>query len=413
MSGIPDDLHDTVRQRARERDPQSVARSLELEEASERDKYSCPFCTSSDALHVNPAGNYQNGEGKPAAHCFSCGETCSDTIAMAEAIGGLEHIEALEWLTGRVLQDDDASSTDPDPPKPPPPNPPSDDDGCDDTPPNEDIERRARRTRKTLEYAWQRISRDVVAPLAYPKQRGIPEALAREAGVRPLPGNYWRQLLEDIGPERAVEAGIWNVERSCVHPHSSSIMFPYWHRTESGDVEFDTLRFREPKPGALVLSLCSNSSAIPAGIAPTSPRSPYLAPDAIPRAREAGKPLYVVEGEIDALSLWRTGRFAIGVPGVQAWHDGWTKQLRGLEHVIVLGDRDDSGAGEGFVQDVRRSVQTTFGTRWKRTRFTGRIFSSPDHDDSNAFLTSFGWQHLDAMLEDLEASLESNTKAAV
>lgn len=409
---VPDDVYEAARREAREVDPKTVARRLNLESHRAAHKYRCPICGPEDGegdnLHVNSPNTYEPDGKTCAAKCFACGVTCSDTIAMAQTIGDLEHIEALEWLTGRTLHDDSSSPASGQTKTTPSPSP--DADGCDDDSPAEaEIEARAHRARETLRVCWERLTRDVVAPLAYLETRGIPEPLAREAGVRPLPGNYWRRLLEDIGPERAVEAGIWNVERSCSHPYSSCIAFAYWHRTEDGSIEFDTLRFREPKPSAPVLSVCSNSSHIPSDIAPTSPRSPYLAPDAVPAARESNDPLYVVEGEIDALSLWRTGRYVVGTPGAHSWQDEWTEQLRGVPRVIGLGDQD--GAGADLVRDVRTSIEATFGAGWKRRRFTGRVFDV--EGDSNDFLTSFGWQRLDAVLEDLEASLEGNKKAAV
>jgi hypothetical protein len=348
--------------------------------------------------------------------CHGCGFT-GDAIVLFNEVAGLRYdVDSNEGrlAAGAELADyqgldpyvDDADELDP-PERADSPEPER------DRPDPEEIERRRSRARNTLHYCWKRLSWDLVAPLAYLQTRDIPEALARDAGVRPLAGNHWRRVLKDVGPERAVEAGIWNVNYSCAHPHSSVMAFAYWHRLEDGTVEFDTLRFREPRPGANVFSICSNSEVIPKGIAPTSPRSPYLAADAIPAARESRSPLYIVEGEIDALSLWRVGRYAVGAPGARSWRDDWTEQLQGLEHVIVLGDRDDNNRGEMFVRDVRSSVEDTLGVGWKRRHFIGRMFGSSNYDDSNEFLCSFGWQRLDTVLEDLEASLEGNKKAAV
>jgi len=416
---IPNDLHDKARQDARERDPQDVARQLGLDSASKQHKYSCPFCPSSDAFHVNGDKYAPDGGGRPAAKCFSCGETCSDTIALLEKVDGLDYPDALERLTGRNLRDHNSPSGANSPetsrdascdgrphdvdgtPEP--------DGGADsnaNSPPSEaEIAERARRARQTLRDGWQRMGRDVVAPLAYLQTRGIPRDLARDAGVRPLPASYWRDLLEDIGPERAVDAGIYNVDGGYAHPSSSSMAFAYWHRTEEG-VEFDTLRFREPRPGAPVLSVCSNSGAIPGEVAPTMPRSPYLAPDAVPAAIEEGEPLYIVEGEIDTLSLWGCGRYAVGAPGAHSWRDEWCEGWRDVPHIIALGDGD--GAGEDLVQDVRTAALNTLGSRWTRRHFKGVTFDL--EGDANDYLQAYGADQLDSLLERLERSVREQTE---
>lgn len=421
---IPDDLHDDARHDARRCDPQKVARQLGLDSASEQHKYSCPFCSSSDAFHVNGEKYAPDGGGRPAAKCFSCGETCNDTIDLLEKVDGCDYLDALEELSSYQLRDrtspsgadtsgaspstaDTSTERDVDGRHGEPSSP-----DTNDSPTEAEIAERARQARQTLRDAWQRLDRDVVAPLAYLKTRGIPRDLARWAGVRPLPANYWRDLLEDIGPKRAVDAGIYNVDGGHAHPSSSSMAFAYQYRTEEG-VEFDTLRFREPRDGKgdeedesiPVLSVCSNASCTPGEVAPTMPRSPYLAPFAVPAAIEEGSPLYVVEGEIDTLSLWRCGRHAVGAPGAHSWRDAWCEGWRDVPYVIALGDGD--GAGEDFADDVEASLGRVYGARWRDRHFIKRTVNGGDIND---LLQAHGEEWLSDLLARLETQLDSHTK---
>jgi len=53
--------------------------------------------------------------------------------------------------------------------------------------------------------------------------------------------------------------------------------------------------------------------------------------------------VFVTEGEIDAVTLWMTGRKAVGVPGAQTWKPSWKWLFRNCEEVVVVFDGDDSG----------------------------------------------------------------------
>jgi len=50
--------------------------------------------------------------------------------------------------------------------------------------------------------------------------------------------------------------------------------------------------------------------------------------------------VYVAEGEIDAITLWQTGRKAVGVAGADAWRKPWRWLFRNCEEVIVVFDND-------------------------------------------------------------------------
>jgi 5S rRNA maturation endonuclease (ribonuclease M5) len=228
--------------------------------------------------------------------------------------------------------------------------------------------------------------------------------------VRPLPADFWRDVLEEIEQidrYSAVDAGIWNVAREIPQPYSTTIAFPYFHRTSDG-VQLDTLRFRPPRDDAdiNVFGICGNATEIHGDIAPTMPRSPYLATDAVPTARAQGEPLYVVEGEIDALSLWRAGRYAVGAPGTSSWRDEWCEEWGELSHVIVIGDGDESG--DEFTSDVAESIGRACGARWQSRHVTRKIFNG---DDVNDLLQRHGEGWLSEALTDLERHVEQ-TKTA-
>ena len=71
---------------------------------------------------------------------------------------------------------------------------------------------------------------------------------------------------------------------------------------------------------------------------PGSRRGLFPPPETMARSR----PLFVVEGEPDAVSVRSCGFQATGVPGVQSWRDAWAKRLYG-RRVVVLPDCDRPG----------------------------------------------------------------------
>lgn len=53
--------------------------------------------------------------------------------------------------------------------------------------------------------------------------------------------------------------------------------------------------------------------------------------------------VYITEGELDAITVWQTGRKAVGVPGATGWKDHWKWLFRSCEEVVVAFDGDDEG----------------------------------------------------------------------
>jgi hypothetical protein len=71
---------------------------------------------------------------------------------------------------------------------------------------------------------------------------------------------------------------------------------------------------------------------------PGSKRLLFPAPEVTSRKR----PLFVCEGEPDAVSVWSCGHQAVAVPGTGSWKQEWAMRLLGKQ-VIVLADNDGPG----------------------------------------------------------------------
>lgn len=89
----------------------------------------------------------------------------------------------------------------------------------------------------------------------------------------------------------------------------------------------------------------------------------------LPRAREEGRKVYIVEGEKDADTMAAHGEIAVcGVNGADSWLDHYAYQLVGLD-VVVIADNDDPGRAharkvvrslDGKVESVQL-VEPSFG----------------------------------------------------
>ena len=50
--------------------------------------------------------------------------------------------------------------------------------------------------------------------------------------------------------------------------------------------------------------------------------------------------VYIAEGELDAITLWQTGRKAVGIQGTNAWRNEWRWLFRHCEEVALVFDND-------------------------------------------------------------------------
>lgn len=90
----------------------------------------------------------------------------------------------------------------------------------------------------------------------------------------------------------------------------------------------------------------------------------------------------VCEGEIDTISAHMAGLPAIGVPGSQNWKRVFRLALRWYQHVFVLADADDKGAGMEFADTIAKQVKNV------------SIVSMPEGHDVNSFIRAAGTQAL-------------------
>ncbi len=197
---------------------------------------------------------------------------------------------------------------------------------------------------------------------AYLEGRGIDPQVAATEGVRSVPRGRWSHMVADHSDAELAAAGIWHPERGYLQP--------YWHKDTAFLVlpyhddrgQLASLRYRridgdEPKALGLLRVGADDLHC---------PPLPYLAPGQVVQAVRHDAPLYVVEGEPDALALATVHRHAVAAPGAQSWQDRWCCGWEDLPAVVVLADGDD--AGEGLAERVADAAAEELGPSWARDR---------------------------------------------
>ena len=86
---------------------------------------------------------------------------------------------------------------------------------------------------------------------------------------------------------------------------------------------------------------------------------PFCHHHSIMLAKDQGKPLYIVGGELDVLSLMQLGRPAICPPGESVWRHIWSRDVMSASRVVILADRDL--AGEKMAQRICKSIARLCG----------------------------------------------------
>jgi 5S rRNA maturation endonuclease (ribonuclease M5) len=87
-----------------------------------------------------------------------------------------------------------------------------------------------------------------------------------------------------------------------------------------------------------------------------------------PERMSTSRPLFVVEGEPDAVSVRSAGHQAVAVPGAAAWQPGWAQRLVQFKNLIVMCDCD--AQGRALAESVKRVLP------WARI-----VDLAPDRDD--------------------------------
>lgn len=321
-------------ERARNVPIDDVLRSRHVIEARQRNKYACVACESSDAMHVYYDGN--------KAHCFSCGGDFSP-IDIVMHIDGVDALPAAKMLLG-----EDGGDTTLMPTSSP-----------------QHARRASRRPSDGHSQSKQSAAsgtRHRVLNAMYPdiglgddganylSARGIDPSLASLLGVGAGDGRHWHELRGEYTEQELTAAGLLN-SRGGIHPHYARGFLVFTYFTSDGGA-VDSYRFRRiyEDSSHKMLALCG-----------PGPKEPYLASVSVPQARKSDGVLYVVEGELDALSINQVGRWAIATPGASVWKHRWCEGWEQLR-VVVLADADE--AGLGLAERIARSALKVQGAEW-------------------------------------------------
>ena len=369
--------NDQIIDQARQIDVRSLCADL-LESAS-GEKFACPGCPSSDALAARDdhAVCYSAAHPGGSPHVY-------DGIALVQEAMGVGFVRAVEWMTGQTLDSDGSGGggggrgrSRPTSLSGRPTRDPSDDNGPVDVEP----------TTLLLEAMLERKLKLGKRGRSYLAGRGISATLAQSVGIVDCIHDHWGALVaEGCG-------GDWDLVRASglaptsggdgrVHPYYRHfIAFPYWDvdglfgppdaakeaRTSDGVLE--TVRFRTTVPGERpkMMSLTREG--------PSSSASPYLAGAArlAGQATESpggppGLPLFVVEGELDALSVIEAGRPAVASYSASVWPESWCTDWLAYDvpRVVVVAEGDQGG--EEFASRVWQAAVSTCGQAWADER---------------------------------------------
>jgi len=293
-------------------------------------KNPCLSCESSDAMHV-----YETN-----AHCFSCG-TSFDPPAILMAQQGCSFTEALIQLKGArawVRNPDELDSMFDD----------TQDDKLPDSATDFDP--------KTMppDDAWALIGEKLRNARLddtcrdWLSDRGLdPDFCHEELDVRSMHPHHWSGVKTLIGEAQARRAGIIATSKKNHKKYTLPwydypwLLLPY---TRS-DWRWSTVRHR-----------AVHKSDTPKILSPAG-KQPAPLPFLALKAQDVDGPLWVVEGETDAMSLWAVGCAAVASPGASVWRDEWRVWLTeqaDKRRVLVVGDGDE--AGKRFVRNVSRGM---------------------------------------------------------
>ena len=58
---------------------------------------------------------------------------------------------------------------------------------------------------------------------------------------------------------------------------------------------------------------------------------------------DRAKPLFLVEGETDTVTMWQCDLQAVGIPGASTWKDAWADDLADFDHIYLVVEPDQGG----------------------------------------------------------------------
>ena len=237
----------------------------------------------------------------------------------------------------------------------------------------------------------------------YLHNRGIDPDVADRAGVRSVQSGEWGRALSGFDASELEAAGIWSPDEDYFQPF-------WWHRTAftvfpfyDEDERLASLRFRriDGESKAKVVGLLS----VAAGDLHRPPL-PFGAPEQVQLAKDSRDPLYVVEGELDAISMWCVGRRAVAAPGASSWPERWCWGWEDLPHVMVLADGDDAGAR--LADAVAVAGVRLYGAEWLDKSFMPMTF--PAGVDASDLLEA---GELASALDEVEAAIGIDTPRGI
>lgn len=75
-----------------------------------------------------------------------------------------------------------------------------------------------------------------------------------------------------------------------------------------------------------------------------------------PMALLTTDPIFICEGEFDAMMATQCGFHSVGIAGVNNWNNNWWRVFRNFR-VAVLADNDDKGQGLGLANEIDACLQ--------------------------------------------------------
>lgn len=292
-------------------DMRQLAERLGIQRAGQKSKWACPRCGSRDNLHLYAPPR----EG----HCFGCGPVDAPNLVMQ--MQSCNFKDALKFLDPeRKIRDDFKPA------------------------PEKVYEPVEKKYVDAYTWIWEHADPLSSAHKDWFAARGINtempihgfSTLGEE--LRTVRTEYWRAVVD----RASLDLGGKSDKGYLPWWDQSWIMLPYFC-----DGGVDGIRFRRTheSSGPKIMSLAKSK--------PTArPFGSYLL------TMDESKPLFIVEGEVDALALTQIGYDALAVPGATIWYDHWTDYVRSIiaikgdfgqcreRPVIVIGDgqdKDDAG----------------------------------------------------------------------
>lgn len=344
-------MDDQLLQHLKALDTIDVISWLGLDKGQGRTRYTCPWCDK-PYMSVN-LDRYGAGARCYYGACPGPDVKVYDNICLVQAVYGLEFLDACNLLAQQFgLSEGDLPQKLPCPPKRR----------------RTGYKVREERIVCLLEQLYHKLELGEQGA-AYLASRGIPEEVARDLGIKSVERlARWESLVGSLSPDEQEQCGLLYSDNTRVVPgHAPSLLIPYFD--ERG--RLDSFRFRLIDGWTRYWALSGHA-----------PQVPFLA-QAVSIALEKKMPLYVTEGEIDAISLIVSGRCALSGSGAATWRHEWVEQWLALEEVIIIADADASG--HDFAKCVLQACVEVHGRGWARTHVRA-LQCPPRIKDANELL---------------------------